>query len=86
MGTGHGWTAGNTMIWNSQAENLRVHKPPTSQNYCVGSCGKKTDVTGLLVSDGQYVQPRSLFAAQLEQRIGKEAADRVLGTGMHEGL
>ena len=39
LGTSHGWTGSNMVIWNSQAASFSVQNPPTTQNWLVGSQG-----------------------------------------------
>lgn len=39
LGTAHGWTGSNMVIWNSQADSFSVQNPPTTQNWLVGSKG-----------------------------------------------
>ncbi len=45
MGTGHGWSGANMVIWNSAADSFIVQDPPTAQNWLIGS-------TGRLVTEG----------------------------------
>lgn len=106
----HGWTSALSVVWNSLANAIIVHKPPLSyENFMVGIWGNYADESGLrskdksvnsykgmyrtgestehteanfatddntsLVGDGyresQYnpVNPRSLYKAQLAERI-----------------
>ena len=39
LGTTHGWTGSNMVIWNSEADSFSVQNPPTTQNWLVGSQG-----------------------------------------------
>ncbi|MDZ4657558.1 MAG: hypothetical protein SH868_08250 [Bythopirellula sp.] len=39
LGTTHGWTGSNMVIWNSTAQSFIVQNPPTTQNWLVGSQG-----------------------------------------------
>ena len=54
-----GWTAANSLIWNSRADQVVVSGPEGAANRIVRS-------------------PQPLYAAQLAQRIGAQAADAVL--------
>ncbi len=69
-GRGAGWTAANSVIWESSASKIECYSPPTAQNWAFGVWGQITgnahwkDVNG-------HVNPRSLFYAQLENRLGQ---------------
>ncbi|HEX2099137.1 MAG TPA: DUF6298 domain-containing protein, partial [Candidatus Synoicihabitans sp.] len=69
---GVGWAAANSVVWQSSASVLVNRQPPTAQNWAVG-------VWGGFVGDGwwdqvdEFVQPQSLYRAQLEQRVGSAA-------------
>jgi len=81
-GTGHGWAGAQKVLWNCEAESFIVQKPPTSQNYIIGSIGEKKEgrhkrEEGHWESHGQKVTPRSLYLKQLEDRLGKEAVQNI---------
>ncbi|WP_276381199.1 DUF6298 domain-containing protein [Flavobacterium sp. H4147] len=69
-GRGAGWTAANSVIWESSASKVECYSPPTAQNWAFGVWGQFggnghwKDVNG-------HISPRSLFYAQLENRLGK---------------
>lgn len=69
-GRGAGWTAANSVIWESSASKIECYNPPTAQNWAFGVWGQFggnghwKDVNG-------HISPRSLFYAQLETRLGK---------------
>lgn len=69
-GRGAGWTAANSVIWESSASKIECYSPPTAQNWAFGVWGQFAgnghwkDVNG-------HISPRSLFYAQLENRLGK---------------
>jgi hypothetical protein len=69
-GRGAGWTAANSVIWESSASKIENYSPPTAQNWAFGVWGQFggnghwKDVNG-------HISPRSLFYAQLENRLGK---------------
>ncbi|HEY0308096.1 MAG TPA: hypothetical protein VGB94_08045 [Acidobacteriaceae bacterium] len=79
-GTGHGWTIGWGVVWNSTGGKMIIQQPPGSENWCIGCIG--TQVTkaapggtvvlpqGAIDSPGAYVFPTSLYQAQLTQRLG----------------
>lgn len=82
MGTGHGWAAVHSVLWNCDVDNtygkIGLQQPPTAQNYAIG-CFAKT-ITGNPVSvtnfpigyvEGQNkagLVPNSLYEAQLAAR------------------
>ncbi len=47
LGTRHGWSGANMVIWNSQADSFIVQNPPTAQNWLIGS-------TGTIVEDTEF--------------------------------
>lgn len=69
-GRGAGWTAANSVIWESNASSINNYSPPTAQNWAFGVWG------GIMVGNGhwkdvnQHISPRSLFYAQLKNRLG----------------
>jgi hypothetical protein len=78
-GTGHGWSGANQVLWNCEAESITVEQPPTAQNWAIGCIAKKLDGDGYWESKGTHLSPRSLFRAQLTERLGRSVADAVLG-------
>ncbi len=86
-GTAHGWAAVHSVAWNYNAAGryIIIQKPPTAQNYAIGCSGAK--ITGItppapFAEPEGYIEgsnktglfPRSLFIAQLEERLGKLSA------------
>jgi hypothetical protein len=72
MGSGHGWSGANYVVWNSRGE-LICQQPPTAQNFAIGFVGKKGQAAfprpeGWWESMGTPVQPQSLYRAQLAAR------------------
>lgn len=88
MGTGHGWAAAHSVLWNCNVGTSRgrigLQKPPTAQNYAIGCTAKS--ITGNPVSASNFtlgyvegqnksnLHPESLYEAQLEARMGGGAA------------
>ncbi|MFD1604549.1 DUF6298 domain-containing protein [Flavobacterium artemisiae] len=74
-GRGAGWTAGNSVIWETSGSKIECYSPPTAQNWAFGVWG------GIMAGDGHWkdvnnhISPRSLFYAQLENRLGKLPVD-----------
>lgn len=85
LGSGHGWTIGFAVAWNGVAMDLTVQQPPGAQNWAIGASGAlktqaeagKADTTpmpsGITESIGKAVAPRSLYLAQLCERLGPQA-------------
>lgn len=42
MGSGHGWTMGWGVVWNSSAETFLIQNPPGAANWCIGCIGEQT--------------------------------------------
>ena len=83
LGTGHGWAGANMVIWNSSADSFVIQNPPTAQNWLIGSSGPVASGTyyvgphapGTVESLGIAVQPRSLYQAQLQERLAHPSLD-----------
>ena len=76
QGEGAGWAAANSVLWNCTASQIRVQNPPGAENFSFGSWGE-FDGDGVWRSSNNYVEPMSLFAAQLAERKGADAAKRL---------
>jgi hypothetical protein len=86
-GSGHGWSAGFSVLWNCTASHILVQQPPGSQNWSIGSIGKEdvakppggTDVMpqGAVDSPDTPVTPSSLYLAQLCVRLGPQALTNI---------
>ena len=89
MGSGHGWTMGWGVVWNSSAAALVIQNPPGAANWCIGSSGDeqtapmkifgvpKRDLPdmpqGYIESANHRVLPENLYRAQLAERLGAGA-------------
>jgi hypothetical protein len=90
LGSGHGWTAGNFVAWNTEGK-LSVQSPPAATNYAIGHIGEKA--AGLIKempdgwweSLGAHVAPRSLYLAQLKDRLGEGAVRAVTTEFQRQG-
>ena len=81
MGTGHGWAGANYVAWNTRG-TLICQQPPTAQNFSFGHVGRRERgafdrPAGHWESEGKPVAPKSLYFAQLADRLGSEASDRL---------
>jgi len=70
-GRGAGWTAANSVIWESSASKIDNYSPPTAQNWAFGVWGGIMGGNGHWKDVNNHISPRSLFYAQLENRLGK---------------
>ncbi|MEO8534371.1 MAG: DUF6298 domain-containing protein [Flavobacterium sp.] len=68
-GRGAGWTAANSVIWESSASKIECYSPPTALNWAFGVWGQFAG-NGIWKDVNGHVNPRSLFYAQLENRLG----------------
>src|SRR3970040_1107931 len=69
-GRGAGWTAANSVIWESSASKIECYSPPTAQNWAFGVWGQFAG-NGHWKEVNGHISPRSLFYAQLEIRLEK---------------
>jgi hypothetical protein len=86
-GTGHGWATGHSVIWNTNAAGGRilVQKPPTAQNYAIGSFGNITGAGPWAGPPGYQegsntpgLEPPSLYLEQVAQRQSNVAPPDVI--------
>jgi hypothetical protein len=71
-----GWSAANSVLWNCSASVIRCWNPPGAQNWSFGSWAS-FEGDGVWRSSNNFMSPDSLFAAQLRDRLGNEAAARL---------
>ena len=71
-GSGHGWTMGWGVIWNSRASTIRAEQPQGTANWAIGNVGTQAG-NGVFDSHGTPVVPGSLYLAQLCARLGPPA-------------
>jgi hypothetical protein len=82
-----GWAGANTVFWNCEGDFL-VQQPPTAQNYSFGHIGVNavifntefqdlTKPNGHIESLDRHVTPRSLYLAQLRDRLGAAAVQDI---------
>jgi hypothetical protein len=68
---GAGWTAANSMLWQCTAANIFCFAPPGAQNWAFGTWGRYFG-NGYWYEADSHIKPRSLFYAQLADRIGQD--------------
>lgn len=69
---GAGWSTANSMMWQSTASGLFCYSPDSlNRNYSCGCWGQVMG-NGEYFEMNEHVRPYSLFAAQLEKRMGHD--------------
>jgi len=87
-GSGHGWTLGWSVVWNCIAQELIIQNPPGAANWAIGCIGERKLAPpnmrtappvpeAIYDSYGTYVVPRSLYLAQLKERLGAQALKNI---------
>lgn len=69
---GVGWTAANCMAWQCTAPVIVTKTPPGADNWMIG-CWAQFNGTGTWRNANEFVDPDSLYEAQLRERLGKTA-------------
>ena len=82
FGSGQGWGAGNSVLYNVRSTTWRVENPATAHNWAIGVIGTRIaphptppHVDGELISIGRLVQPFSLYDEQLRERLRHHHSD-----------
>jgi hypothetical protein len=79
-GSGHGWAMCWGVAWNCTAKSFNMQQPPGDINWCIGCKGdldKKTGLNDGFSSFGTPVLPKSLYLAQLSERLGADALKNI---------
>jgi hypothetical protein len=74
-GQGAGWCAANSVFWNCTAARIDCYRPPGAQNWAFGSWAQFGG-DGYWGESNATIQPRSLYYAQLAERLGRDVASR----------
>lgn len=77
---GVGWSAANSMIWQTEAAVIVSRQPPGAHNWAVGVWGQYVG-DGRWSSTNEFADPNSLYRAQLVERLGKEALGALVPLG-----
>jgi hypothetical protein len=84
-GSGQGWSQGWSVAWNCTAPAFLIQQPPGGANWALGCTGKPSAPTGapgvpgppmpngIFESMNAPVGPKSLYLAQLCERLGPQA-------------
>ncbi|HKZ68189.1 MAG TPA: DUF6298 domain-containing protein [Chitinophagaceae bacterium] len=75
-GQGAGWNIANSVLWNCSAARIDCYQPPTAQNWAFGSWSQFSG-DGYWGESNNSIEPRSLYYAQLKERIGASVNDRL---------
>lgn len=73
---GAGWTTANSVFWQCTAAVIECYSPPSDQPNRAFGCWGQFQGNGLWRESNNHVQPRSLFYAQLQERLGKDVSHR----------
>lgn len=81
-GMGAGWTAANSVFWQCSAARVDCYRPPTANNWAFGIWAQFSG-DGYWNDSNNHIKPRSLFYAQLSDRLGKnvDALSRLFPAG-----
>jgi len=93
MGSGHGWTIGWGVVWNSTASNFILQQAPGTITWSMGNRGPLESQgmpdgkggrahgirlpSGFIESQGKPVTPQSLYLSQLAERLGPNALKNI---------
>lgn len=73
---GAGWNTGNSMFWQCTAAEIHCYSPAAdAKNYAYG-CWAQFSGDGEWGESNNHVSPRSLFNAQLAERLGTDISAR----------
>jgi hypothetical protein len=74
-GQGAGWTAANSVFWQCSASRAENFSPPGTVNFAFGIWAQFAG-NGHWENANEHIQPRSLYYAQLSDRLGKQVMAR----------
>ncbi|MEM1158391.1 MAG: hypothetical protein AAGH72_09055 [Verrucomicrobiota bacterium] len=90
-GTGHGWSGAQHLFWNCESTVMMCDAPIGAMNWSVGCYSAKIEGKvlespfGIWDSHQVPVAPRSLYCAQLRDRLGNEAVKNVILPAQAQG-
>lgn len=74
-GMGAGWTAANSVFWQCSASRVDCFQPPGAQNWAFGTWAQFAG-DGYWDMSNEQIKPRSLYYAQLKDRMGDAVSSR----------
>jgi hypothetical protein len=72
---GAGWNAANSVFWQCSAARVDCYKPPTANNWAFGTWAQFSG-DGYWGESNNHIKPRSLYYAQLADRLGESILKR----------
>jgi hypothetical protein len=85
MGTGHGWSGANNVLWNCEPDTYVLESPAVAYNWAFGMKGSLENAdaerksikrgqgggnpSGQIISPGKHVEPPSLYDQQRKERL-----------------
>ena len=73
---GAGWSTANSTMWQSTASGLFCYSPDSlNRNYSYG-CWGQIQGNGEYTEMNEHVKPYSLYASQLEKRLGRDVSEQ----------
>ncbi len=79
-GKGQGWSAANSVLWDCSAAVIECPRPPTAQNYAIGTWGEFSG-DGYWYGSDDSAPFESLYYAQRADRLKKNDAKLLFGAG-----
>ncbi len=87
-GSGHSWAGIQSVIWNTESPDIVCETPVGHMNYAIGAIGQAREssyigasksgvYTGYYDHHGSHVATRSLYLAQLEDRLDSNAVANI---------
>ena len=73
---GAGWNTGNSLFWQCTAAEIECYTPAKDSQERAYGCWAQFSGDGEWAPSNNHVQPRSIFYAQLTERLQKECAER----------
>ncbi len=73
---GCGWSAANCVLWQCRASTVHCFRPPGANNWSLGNWAAFSG-DGTFEARSDFVNPLSIYQAQLAARVGLAAAKRI---------
>ncbi len=86
-GGSHGWQGANQLAWNDECSSIEFDRPATAHQTAIGLVASASSPSPVrngtfpteIVSWQSHIDPRSLYRAQLAERVGAQKVLQVLG-------
>jgi hypothetical protein len=73
---GAGWSTANSTLWQSTASAILCYSPDTLNRNISHGCWGQIQGSGDFTQMNEHVKPYSLFADQLEKRLGRDVKEQ----------